>query len=297
MYTQDTLKERDWIKNQFLNYTHLETVNSGLWDTKFPTNSKLGNLYEIAYSDNFTYDQLINCDLPSVKSVYDKSLGLIDKNWTYADRLLTNMSFSSNPLASLEYQIITFSRSGTVFLESLLNEKCSELRPHMPVGSLSSNQKAKELFDRHPNINIIIIYRKDWWNWLTSQFIGEQVGFYHHASNINWQTISPMVIPHDYIQTKQESIINTWNFLCNLRVQLPNYSFYLLEFSDIISKYQGYSTHTKIAYDKHKLISNFFEVERIFNTQYKSQWEKIEKRCCSHLYEMGCLNNLDQLLK
>ena len=296
VYTQDVDMERDWILSQFPGYKSLETFSSNRWPCSVPDNFNRRDLYEIAYRDYFSHEQLININMPSMKSVFSNSLSMDDKNWIYADNIISNITFLPVTQVGNDYQVITFARTGTVFLESILNQRYFQLGEHLTLGTRAENYKTKDFLRSNPTANTVVVYRKDWWNWLTSLFISETYGFSHHNDSINWSNLTPVELSQSYIESKQKQIINMWNFLCNLRVQLPENPFYLVEFSEFVNRYSNLTDHKKINYDKRNLISNFDLVEDLFRTQYEPVWKLFEINARRHLHFMKCFSNLDLLL-
>jgi hypothetical protein len=297
VFTQDTPGERAWLAQKYSGYRLLETINSGLWPTNIPVNISQGMLYEISDTDTFHHDQLINCNIPTTKSVFNFNAGMHSKNWIYADALLSNVNFSSPLNTSEKFQLCTFARTGTLFLRSILLKNYKELSEPINVSSVENNFASVNFLKENP-VNNIILYRKDLWGWLTSKFIGETIskGLLHYDDDFNWAEADPHELSEIYISNKQKEFIHTWNFFCNLRAALPAHTFYLLEFSENIEKYKNFTIHDKINYDKSKLISNLSDAKKIFEDRYEKNWQAMQNRCCQHLYSMGCLSSLDNLI-
>jgi hypothetical protein len=289
VFTQDVPGEREWINSHFPGYINLETVHSGKWPPNgiFADDNNL--LFEYSRKDPIVDTEFVG----ATKSLYTKDIGIIDNTWIYADNLISNLDFSIPKTCNEYYQAVTFRRVGTVFTESLLRQQYKRLAAHY---ANNKDNKLVNLLTNHKNTDIALIYRDNWWEWITSCFIGHNYGFHHHDTQIDWASLPAIELSESVLDQHYQLCKTNWNFFCNLRVLFPDRIFYLLEFSDMIEKYSAYTDHKKIIYDKKQLISNFDLMHNIFNLRYKNNFETITKRCCSHLVKMKCITNLDNII-
>ena len=87
VFTHDVPGERKWLLEIFSDYRSLETKDSRIWPTDFPTPGNNNTLYEIPYCDNVDYDRLLATDIEKVKSFFVDNPDLVfldNKNWGYA---------------------------------------------------------------------------------------------------------------------------------------------------------------------------------------------------------------------
>jgi len=281
VFTQDIPGEREWLEYR-LGSKSLQTRSSGLWKTISNSN----NIFEIPPEDDFS-DLDIKNNL-TYKSVFSNCLGIHDKNWVYSKNLITDLAFSNNP--NLEtFQVFTFGRSATEFTESILYSKYKKLKPHYTIKNEHQDQKLLELLKIKKPF-VVFLYRKNWWDWIISTYVGHNTGMPHF--DINWDELL-FTLTSEIIDEFEDYAKQTWNYWCNIRVANPDLSCYLLETSEIITKYKDFpSEHKKLSYDKEKIISNYSEMKDIFYNQYYNRWKFFEKNARRHLLKMGCQTEL-----
>lgn len=295
IFTRDAKNERAWIEQQFPNFINLETRSSGRWNSVFCENLDSNKLYEIAYDDQYTNDQLLNTTLDTYKSVFGPG-SLKDKNWCYADKFISNKQFSSfQNLPNPYYIALTFGRCGTEFVETLINKKYQHITGHRFPETIVENQQLLTLIQSTKDITVALIYRKQWWDWVTSMCIGQKIKFYHHYDQVDWNNLPTITIDKDDLDRLQLQLINTWDFYCNMRDLLPSYDFYLLEFETMLKNYSHKSSHARNPYNKKLIISNYEQMEDLFFNSYYNNWVKLSDRCIHHLQTMGCKTNLDNI--
>jgi predicted DNA binding CopG/RHH family protein len=301
-FTQDVPGERDFINSHFPQHINLETNSSGNWPAKMPTegSSDKNFLYEIAYSDYFSHQQLLDLNLPTYKLFYKKnpSTNVLDnRHWVYADHLLHNFDFQEfRDELDPYFQVLHVARSGTVFTESILSKKYKKINHHHGV-SCEDNVNAAwiDTLDINKKVTVALVYNEDIWRVLTSTKIANTYGFHHHYSVIDWENLEPLVLTNKDMLDFQSMLISSFNWFCNTRSCLPTHNFYLLEGSNLINKYSKYTTHSKINYDKKKLISNYNEAKQEFETHFQKNLQLITFRMKNHLTAMKCRTNIDNL--
>lgn len=292
VFTQDLPGEREWLAKKFPGFVNLETINSQKWPTDYPLAGIDNHLYEIAVSDQF--DNLKDCSMPKYKSIFSNSVDHLIKGkwWNISDHVLHDLTFS-NTLKSNNYIILNLPRSGTLFVKSLFDLKYTEYKQHESIGlyeqlvSLASLIKEKQL-------TVVLVYRKNSWDWVTSNIISFRSNFYHYDS-YRENLINNFNATVEEIDKMLEIQISTWNFWCNLKCAIPDLNCYLLEFSETIPKYQHLSNHIKIPYNKEKIILNYHELKDLFDVKYKEQFEETIVYGVRHLKQMGCKTDLYDL--
>lgn len=295
VFTRDVDGERDWINSKFPGYTNLETIHSGKW---FSNDSSTA-IYEIPYSDEFSSDIDFK-NIETYKSLYpaDEDIILIDRNWCNASNLLYDITFSTfQDLPNEFVQTFTFSRAGTEFVESLLSQHYKTLFYHYRINIESKNTNMLNILKNKTDITIALVYRNNWWEWAISNIIGRQYGQVHYDNNIlGWDFAIPISLSDIDFATLETEIIHTWSFWCSLRNIFPQHDFYLLEFSDNIKRYSSKTSHSRVLYDKTKLIANYQETKEKFELQFLPRWKIMEHNSVKHLLEMGCKTNLDNFI-
>lgn len=293
LFTQDILDERSWLESKFPGYGNLETVHAGRWPNTEPNLIKDSSyLLEIPESDKInihsefqsdTYVSLFNKQYPQTK-------------WVYADHLISNEEFPIfSDIGNSQYQVITFGRVGTVFVESLLDKTLTKLSDHTAVKDKELNQSIIDLINQFPGTYVVLTYRSDWWAWLTSMLLSRRYGFFHYNDTIDWSTVDPITISKDDILRHEQQVFASWNFFFEVRTSCPSHSFYLLEFSNMLAKYQKDTTHQAMPYDKTKLITNYDQAEQMFKQEFLSRWQQWEHRAVKHLKAMSVRTDIDNL--
>ena len=293
LFTQDILGERSWLTLKFPGYKNLETVHAGRWPDADPALIEDASyLLEIAESDNIDIHTDYQTD--TYVSLFDKKSP--QTKWVYADHLINKEEFPAfDDVNKSHYQGITFGRVGTVFIESLMNKTLTKLSAHTSVKDKELNQKNIDLINRFPGTYVVLTYRQDWWAWLTSMALSHHYGFFHYNDTIDWSTVDPITISKDDLLLHEQQVLSSWNFFFQVRTSCPAHSFYLLEFSDMIEKYQKDTTHQAMPYDKTKLISNYDQAKKMFEQEFLGRWQKWEQRAVKHLTSMSCRTDIDNL--
>ena len=293
IFTQDLNGERSWINSQFPGYRNLQTKHSGMWAGHSPTDPDEQNLFEVPCSDPVDCYNSVRSFDGAYKSIYSTDIGIDDVNWVCADNIVSNLNFSHPITESTHYQAVTFGRCGTVFTESLLRQRYKELAPHFAAASRDELQN--NLISRisaNKETAIALVYRNNWWEWITSTLIGHTHGYYHYDSVIDWSQLPSVELTDSFLKNSHHQVVSTWNLFCNLRVLFSDRLFYLLELSDTSSKHAKNTSHKKINYDKRQLISNFDSAEKKFKNTYLEEWTTMTNRCTQHLVSMGCKTDI-----
>lgn len=295
IFTRDVDGERNWINKKFPDCTNLETIHSGEWYS----NDSDTAIYEIPYSNEFP-SVIDYKTVETYKSIYpvDDDIILIDRNWCNASNLVYDIDFSTfQDLPNEFVQTFTFSRAGSEFVESLLEKRYKTLFYHQRIKIAKFNKNMVNVLHKKTDVTIALVYRSNWWEWLVSMLITEPYGATHCNNNVQgWQYAEPIDITTADILLLQTDIIQTWDYWCNLRNIFPNYDFYLLEFSDVISRYASKTTHSRVLYNKEKLVNNYHETKENFEQQFLPLWKTMEHNSVKHLLEMGCKTTLDNFI-
>lgn len=299
-YTQDISGEREWINKQFPNFINLETKSSGKWNTVATD----GNyIREIPYTDMCDLDSIKHINGCSYKTVYNNSIDLIinDNNFMAVDHIMVNKDivFVNNSNTNIKnYMMFTFARCGTVFIESILRKKYPAIHPHYALTGLDKPDIIKNFcFD--PGTLICLNYRLNWWDWLTSQIITERnntltpSGVLHYSDNVDWDQLTTNTISIKHFDTYETYLINTFNLWLQLRVILPTHQFKLFRFEEVLPVYKTKSNHKKIPYDKTKLILNYYEAKKIFESDYLPRWKQLEYKALEFLNQLGVLPTIN----
>lgn len=286
IFTQDVPGEREFLQARFPGHACLETVHSGKWATA----ASLPYFKEIPFSDSI--DKTEKFDDETYVSLFDSAA--MQNHWLHADNIVSNIDFSVFQNNKEAYQVLTFGRVGTVFVESLFDKTCRQLSIHT-TSEPSQVARTNKLLSENSDAYVVLTYRNNWWDWLTSTLISNNFGFHHYDDQIDWDQVEPFNITEEAIQSKEEQVISTWNFFLNTRLKFPNHSFYLLEFSEVIKRYQTHTAHRAMSYDKRKIIKNYDQAEEMFNQSYLSLWKLFEHRAVKHLINLQCRTDLDNL--
>ena len=301
VFTQDLPGEREWLEQQFPDHTMYETEFSGKWPDK-PFNQSVPAVYEIPP------DSLLNVSdlpIPKYKSLYKLDSKFVSPKWCQADQLLiNNLNFAPQPKAK-KAQVIHFARSGTVFLESILYQKCNYIKdigwnpktPHSDHHQLGGDDSLFYNLIDNSRPDIFFCYRKNWWDWFVSLQIALQFDYYHYYNNVAWDQLAPFEITSNHMEEQLNQITAGWNAICHFRTYYPNLNFYIFEFSDLI-KHQSLTSHQKINYNKQRLISNYDSAKQMFEHEYVLKFDKCARNSLTHLQTMNCkiIKNFDGLL-
>jgi hypothetical protein len=290
IFTQDVPGEREWLNSKFQDKINLETWN---WQSLYSQNPL--EIREVDNSRKFQHDELM---LAARKSNTFKSLfstpSVGDKWWCYSKKLLTSDDWTEvNPLFGEYYHALTFGRVGTVFIENLFRKRFKMLMNHSVVGSAEDSTLLVSELRKHQGIKIVMTYRRDWWGWITSLMIAKKYGYHHHTSSVAWDSLQPIAIDLSDLIKCRDQLISSWDFFCNIRCALPSNLFYLLEFQQMITKYQPYNSHQKIRYDKRELISNYDEAKSWYDEGFHEDFEFLSNNAISHLKTLNCLTDID----
>ena len=296
VFTQDVPGERDWIQSQFPGYLNFETNSSGKWTTEFPEPTDQKTLHEIAYSDHHDLVSLSNSNITKIKSFYTKQPDLVindNRHWVCSDQFVSSVSydtFADKP----KFWVLHIARSGTMFVEALLEQYRSKLQHHQGTGSHSFLMGVFETAKKHPEAAIVFVYRPELWETFTSTIIAMHYG-YHHEDNFDWSLAKPIAITLEDMLHFKDMIVSTLNFWCNLRSLLPSHSMLLLNGSDVIRQYKDQVTHGKVSYNKQDLISNYDESKNQWEEMFSKDLAKMLNNAIAHLEKMKCKQNLDHL--
>lgn len=302
-FTRDVAGERDFINSHFPQHINLETNSSGKWSAKMPTDgtSEEKFIYEISYSDYFSHQQLLDFNMPTYKIFYnvkDLAINVLDnRHWVYADQLLHNVDFQEfcddlDPY----FQALHVARSGTVFTESVLSKKYKKINGHIGISPDDSvNTTVINTLNGNKKLTVALVYNEDIWRVLTSTKIANTYGCHHYNSVVDWEKFAPVILTNKDMLDFQSMLISTFNWFCNTRSCLPTHNFYLLEGGDMINKYSGHTVHSKINYNKKKLIVNYNEAKQEFETHFQKNLQLITFRMKNHLISMKCRTNIDNL--
>lgn len=305
IFTQDVPGEREWINSQFPGYTNLESEFGPFWAASPPTDQANSLLWEIPPDSNFDLSTLTNCDF--IKSLYRPTDSFVSQAWTEAQSLLIRNPNFSGSEKSDRAQVLTFTRCGTVFAESILYEKCNYTPApetpfyynDIPAYHYFMDGAKTEFYSIIANTrpDVFLTYRKDWWGWATSLLICKQYDYYHYDDQVDWSSLTPFVITESHFDHLLTTANYNWKSLCHFRTRFPFLNFYIIEYSDII-KHKKLTNHDKIKYDKRSLISNYDIAEQLFKTKYLNAFIVGEQRCLQHLVEMKCnvIKDFDQFV-
>lgn len=294
IFTQDIEGERSWLSNQFPDHINLETVFSGKWFNDQPQEGNNGYLYEISFRD-YSWDTLfLDKNLPKIKSIYSNSSDdlFLSSWWAESDNFIHNLTFT-NKEKSKNFIILNLARSGTMFAHSLISKKLIEFTPHVSTGVHGENIDLAETIKAN-NLTVFLTYRKNVWEWCTSNLIANKFGFYHHYS-YRKENYTTMTANKEDLDALLKMQLATWNFWCNLKCYIPDLNCYLLEFDDIIKKYKDVTNHVAVPYVKNNIILNYKEIEKVFDNEYRSKFEKIVTNGSTHLKNMNCKTDLADL--
>jgi hypothetical protein len=297
IFTQDVDGERDWIKSHFPEYANLETNSSGKWPATFPKNDHQSSLYEIAYSDHHNVVDLLNCGIDRTKSFYSTDPLLVFKDniyWACSDDFVSNVEYQTF-VDKPSFLALNLARSGTVFVETLLRKFRLQHRPHSVTGEYSELiniwQEAKD----NPDVALVIVYRQELWEMCVSNVLGWTYGFYH-GDEFDWSLVEPIAIDTSYMLTFEAMVISTLNFWCNLRSLLPTHSFLLLDGMEIIRQQKDIVDHSKVSYNKKKLVTNYSDAREKWYSEFDDNLSRMLNNAIGHLKKMNCKQNLDHLL-
>jgi hypothetical protein len=294
IFTQDIPGEREWIEQHFPDHINLETINSSKWGVEYCPGSKY--IYEISLSDN------IWPDIPGekIKSIFSNNnvnLLMQDKRWTITSDRIINFEFhrNSNVTHNNKFLAFTMGRSGTKFTEELLETQFIKFATHKGLCDFEGSLETVNKLSQNPII-IVLIYRKNWWEWLTSKFIANQIGYDNLNAQVDWTKVQPFNMTIDNLKHSYKISQDNWEFWCNLACSLPKHRIYLLEYSEIIGKYSNLVVkQKKMPYDKKQLISNYSEMKEIFINQYQQLFNRNQENCRQHLVAMGVETTLNSL--
>jgi hypothetical protein len=302
IFTQDVPGEREWIQTQFPDYENLESEFSGKW-TKPWFSQDQKTIWEIPPDSDLDVSQ-IPCT--KYKSFYQQDTEFISSRWVESNQvLLNNINFFSSPRAA-KAQVLHFARCGTVFLESILYKVCkydkdrgwNKLDPTSDHAFLGGENKDLYAIVNQSKPDIFLCYRNNWWAWATSVLISKKFDYYHYNDNINWKELTPFSVTNQDLEILSQEARANWQSLCHFRTCFPNLNFYIFEFSDLI-KHSNLTDHRQINYDKKALISNYSEMQSLFEKTYLPSFQVWEKNCIAHLTSMNCevIRDFDKFIR
>lgn len=284
-YTQDLPGERDWLRTEFPDHEFLETESSGLWHRYNATDNNF--LLEIPYSDRD------RGEIPAdrIKTVFacpDSLTRLFyDQTWTQTDqqRINPEIKFAAvDPDRAVDrYMMLTFSRCGTMFAESILQQRYQRLHPHYGL-DLEPEKMAVEFQD--PDLLLCMMYRRDWWRWAVSITIGEDHGCHHYDSKVDWASLYQVTIDKHQLDQLETRVFGIFNFWCNIRLLYPQHQVKLFTCEGVTGSDQNKTTHRKIDYDSAGLVKDYEESKQLFESEYLQRWQMMEHNALSHLANM-----------
>jgi hypothetical protein len=294
IFIQDIDGERAWLSARFLNHINLETIFSGKWGTDHPREGDNSYLYEVSYQDHNEDPIFFDSNLPKIKSVYSNSRSdlFFSKCWAISDEFIHDLTFE-NKIKSKNFIILNLARSGTMFTRTIVSKKLNEFRMHESDTSRERNIELSKII-KDNDLTVFLVYRKDAWNWCTSNLIAKRFGYYHHNS-YHKNIFTAMTADRNDLDNLIKTQLATWDFWCNLKCYLPDLNCYLLEFDDIIKKYKNITNHTAIPYVKNDIITNYQEIQNVFDDEYQSIFDKIITNGSNHLKHMNCKTDLSDL--
>jgi hypothetical protein len=297
VFTQDVPGEREWLESLFPLHENLRSEFGNTWPTAVPTDLHYPLIWEIPPESTVDVSKIA---FDKIKSLYTIDDEFIANSWCESSTLLSNkLTFSHSPRSKFAH-ILTFTRTGTVFLEEVLYNKCGYIkkRNHSLVpdkNSDSSKTLYKFIEDRRPDI--FIPYRTDWWEWLVSVMISRKYDWYHHYSKVEWDKLEPFDLARDDIDLLVSMVKHHWQGLCHLRTKFPNLNFYVVEFSDIIAN-DRLTNHRAVSYNKKLLVKNYDSMKTLFEVEYLSNFRRWERNILGHFKTMNFIfiKNFDQFL-
>jgi hypothetical protein len=302
IFTQDFPGERAWLATQFPEFNNVETEFSGLWPNNFFKENQ-NTIWEVPPDSLLDVSQFT---VDTYKSLYQLDTEFVSSRWCDANKLLINqLEFGGQPRAE-KAQVLHFGRCGTVFLESILFNKCGYTKDygwdssspgpdHAFMGSPSDNDLYNIVEKSQPDI--FLCYRSDWWGWITSVLIGKKFDFYHYNDNVDWNNLPSFQVAIADIELLADSARANWQSLCHFRTQFPHLNFYIFEFSDLVKNNQ-LTEHRAITYNKKNLIQNYEKMHTLFDSTYLPKFLKWQENCLKHLQTMKCsiLTNFDNFV-
>lgn len=221
------------------------------------------NIEIIRHISNYFDDQtnrMLECEALS----YNDWLNFaVLTNLSLADEIVVD--YHQDSLTNPEHAIITTGRTASAHYQFLLKEK-----------GIESFENPKTIDPRWINSeSATLLWRKDSWECLTSQFIATQQGFGHNIDGIQPQYDEQLQceLPTSFI----ESFFNQCMTTCNYSV----YYKYVLRkpiavafTEDIVEKE---SKSRKIDYNKSQLISNYNQQKKLFEQNTKKTIDFIFK--------------------
>lgn len=270
IHTVDVPRERDWLRSKFPGSTFYETQSSGKW-----TGGQ--GIYEMPFFErhqtNLVFDEVY-------KSAFVANS--MDCSWHLADMVLHRQQFSVDGSFD-SFQVFTMGRAGTHFLESVLSQNYNQISPH----KTTSVENAENIRSLLPARTVAaLLYRKDWWGWVSSNIIAYENGYYHYNTLPRTGMMSTTGTT-EHLDVSEATMVNNFDFWCNLRMEYPTHKFVLYEFSDIVEHWKTRTKHEQIPYDKRSLIENYDEIKAVFHRDYLPRWKFIEERMLSHLKSMN----------
>jgi len=322
VFTQDLPGEREWLKNQLPGCRNLETISSGLWLSSQPMDCSESLIWEVP-----TEHKADTTMWPGqkIKSLYNLNSLEQDDRWVDSDNILFDQSMFSVAPKSQKAMLFHMPRSGTMFLQSILQKKCSyelivdRLGPDQATFPLRTIKLSREHSVPHnPNFvtesqqnfgqidydimsaqapDVFFVYRKNWWEWITSNIVMDYTGPFHYNNVPDLNKVPPLVITENHIRQLQNMMKYTFNNLCQMRIRFRKLNFYIFEFGDLI-KNQALTEHSAIKYNKKSLFVNYDEMDALFKQKYADTFELYSRRCVGHLIKTGCrtLTNFDNFL-
>jgi hypothetical protein len=301
IYTQDVPGERAWLAKKFPDFENLETEFGGKWPP-VPFHNLQNTIWEIPPDSHV---DISNVDCDKYKSLYQLDTKFISPKWCDSNLLLLNkLDFTAQPRAK-KAQVLTFSRCGTAFLESILYGPCgydkdrgwNKLDPRGDHAFLGGNDTLLYNLIEKSQPDIFLCYRNNWWGWATSVLIAKIFDYFHYYDSVLWEKLKPFEILAQDLDKLAAEVRANWQSLCHFRTQFPHLNFYIIEFSELI-KNADLTNHQGIEYNKKHLITNYDQAQMLFNTTHLPKFNQWQNNCLGHLQTMKCqiITNFDKLI-
>lgn len=255
IYTNNTVNEKTHLDN-FIEGKNKEQKN--LQVEKISNKSTA----ELKSKADFYYKSLYGI-MPGTKNYNDHS-------WVKPGYLLGHNKLRK-PLPRQDTgQVLTVSRSGTVFLEKILQNFYKNVKSHITIAPNSDFSKDTEdviLKNINEKADVFILYREDFGSFASSYAIARTVGF-HHETNYDFSAVT--LPKNDNSQALIECAKLTKNYFnttCNFIIAHPNINFFVVKFEDIIKNHSLDIQHQPVNYGRPK--ESLFEDWQDFEDNYK----------------------------
>jgi hypothetical protein len=313
IFTQDIYGERKWLENQLPNCQNFETIHSKKWPSDRPVDLETNSIWEVP--PDFTKN-VSDWSGRKIKSLFDPTKLESTNRWLDADDLLFDPEYFSHGPRSNKALVLHVARSGTVLLETILQNHCKYEQISDWGGGPATSIKPgglvetvrKHAWPYHPNYvsdngqelgiaeyaiinnqqpDVFFLYRADWWGWITSTIIGNHKGYFHYNDMPDLSSTPLIEIRREDLDQSTTLIKYVFNNLCHMRTVFRNINFYVFEYGDLI-KNQSLSDHRKIPYDKKLLFTNYDQMQKTFEEEYLETLNLYRDRFINHVTKMKC---------